>query len=70
MPLGLIVMTTFAEWEAAMRFPTVQAAADALGVTRRHVHRLRNGKPPSATLRKLMDALAELKTRNIPWPPS
>ena len=51
-------MSTFAEWEAAMRFPTVQAAADALGVTRRHVHRLRNGKPPSATLRKLMDALA------------
>ena len=63
-------MTSFAEWEARQRFPTVQATADALGVRRGHVHRLRKGeRVPSQTLVLLMLAIERLRAQGEAWPP-
>lgn len=62
-------MTPFAEWEAD-RFPTVQATADAIGVGRQHIYRLRSGEVAvTPQLRLLMIAIDLLLARGEEWPP-
>lgn len=60
---------SFLEWEKRHAFPTAQATADALGIVRRYIYLLRDGYPPSGTVRLLMRAIDILHEYGEPWPP-